>query len=74
MHAERVGHVGDLACRVGGLLEDSGGCGSRRGGCGVACFAQGAGEDAHKAVGIGMVVDEAALVRGPDEDELLLRR
>lgn len=74
MHAEGVGHVSDLSRRVCGLFEDSGGCGGRRRGCGVACFAQGAGEDAHKAVGICVVVDEAALVRGPYEDELLLKR
>lgn len=73
MHAERVGHVGDLACRVGGLFEDGWRRGARGGGCGVACFAQGAREDAHKAVGVGVVVDKAALVGGPDEDELLLK-
>lgn len=35
-------------------------------GGGVSRLAQGAGEDAHEAVGVGVVVDEASLSGGPD--------
>ena len=71
VHAEGVGHVSNLARGVGCFADDvRRGRRGGGGGCGVARFAQGAGEDAHEAVGVGVVVDHGAFGGGPDEDEL----